>query len=151
MKHRFLLPLIAAAAVTVLPITLITVGVFSPYTHANLTPYYDPGYTRTLQTEVGPPLLYRSHGIVEAADATTPIEERGRALLAARGCAGCHGISGQGGAVAPALVPDLEVLRQYVRTGTTRMPIFSPQEVTDYDLAAIAAYLKSASQRTQER
>lgn len=145
MKNRFVFPIVAAIVVVVAPITLIAVALFGPYTHANLTPFYDSAYTRTPQVEVGPPLLYQAAGLADQVDATVPIEERGKALLVARGCGGCHGINGLGGAVAPALIPDIEVLRHYVRVGPGGMPVFAPQEVTDYDLAAMTAYLKSVN------
>ncbi len=145
MKYPFVFPIIAAIVVTILPATLIAVAVNSPYTHANLTSYIDPGYTRTEQTMVGAPLLYQPPGLTVPVDATAPIEERGKILLVSRNCAACHGIDGRGGAVAPGLIPDLEVLRDNVRTGPGGMPVFAPQELTDYDLTAIAAYLKSVN------
>lgn len=144
-KFPFVFPIVAAIVVVVAPATLIAAVILGPYTHANLTPYFDLGYTRTEQIEVGPPLLYRTSDLAIPADATASMEERGKALLVARGCATCHGMGGQGGTVAPAIIPDLEVLREYVRRGPSGMPVFAPQDVTDYDLTAIAAYLKSVS------
>lgn len=145
MKHPFVLPILAAMVVALLLTTLIAVVVYSPYTHANLTAYFDPGYTRTEQTAVGAPLLYRTPSLAIEGDATAPMEERGKVLLATRGCAGCHGMDGLGGVVGPRLIPDLEVLRDNVRIGPGGMPVYAPQEVTDYDLTAIAAYLKSVN------
>lgn len=145
MNYRLVFPIAAAIVVTLLPATLIAMIAFSPYTHANLTTYVDTGYSRTQQTTVGAPLLQRSPALAIEVDATAPMEERGKALLAARGCAGCHGLDGLGGVVGPRLIPDIEVLRDNVRKGPGGMPVFAPQEITDYDLTAMAAYLKSVS------
>ncbi|MBI2952733.1 MAG: cytochrome c [Chloroflexi bacterium] len=143
MNHRFAVPIIATIVVVVLPATLIGVALRSPYTHANLVSRFDSGYTRTEQAEVGPPRLYRPASLSIQVDATAPMEERGKALYVAYGCAGCHGVNGEGGAVGPRPIPDLEVLRENVRRGPGGMPVFAERDVSDYDLTAITAYLKS--------
>jgi mono/diheme cytochrome c family protein len=143
MKIIFIPPLIAALAVIFLPTTLLTVAARSPYTHANLSAHFDPSYARTAQTEVGAPVLYRSPGLAVPLPANAPLEERGKALLVERGCAGCHGIDGQGSVVGPAIVPDIEIVRENVRKGPGGMPVFLPEQLGDDDLTAIVTFLKS--------
>lgn len=145
MKPAFVFPIIAAIAVVVIPTTLVGAIVLAPYTHANLTRYYDAGYTRTEQAEVGAPSLYWSPGLAVQVDMTAPMEERGKALFVTRGCAGCHGMDGTGDVVGPRVMLDLEVVHDAVRSGPGGMPVYAPQTLTDYDLAAITAYLKMAS------
>lgn len=145
MKPAFVVPIIAAIVVAVVPVTLVTAIVLGPYTHANLTNHHDAGYTRTEQTEVGSPSLYWSPGLAVQVDMTAPMEERGKALFVARGCAGCHGMEGRGDVVGPRVMLDLEVVHDAVRSGPGGMPVYAPQALTDYDLTAITAYLKSVS------
>lgn len=143
MTSRFFFPVVFALVVAVLPSTLVTVGARSPYTHANLTSGYDASYARTDQIEVGAPVFYKGTGLAVPIPATAPLAVRGKAILVARGCAGCHGIDGKGGPVGPAMMADIEVLRDNVRKGPGGMPVFSTQDLTDYDLTAIVAYLNS--------
>ena len=61
-------------------------------------------------------------------------------------CATCHGPDGQG-AVGPTLAPPPRALPQptrYVRQPAGKMPPFTPQAVSDTDLADIYAFLQSA-------
>ena len=143
-SNLFVIPVIAVFAATSLPTMLLAIGARSPYTHANLMPY-DPGYTRTVQMMVGAPMLYRGAGLVNPPRATAPQEEKGKALLVGRGCASCHGLKGTGGVVAPPIIPDVDIVRQNVRLGPGAMPVFSPQDLTDADITAIVAYLKSVA------
>ena len=123
--------------------TLLFIGATSPYTHANLVAAYDDSYTRTQQIVVGPaqPFTGISRPVVAGGD---PVR-RGEVLFVTEGCVGCHGIGGQGGAVAKANAGvDAQLLVQRVREGTaTGMPPYSQTALTDDDLALILTYLRS--------
>lgn len=72
--------------------------------------------------------------------------KRGHDVFLSVGCWECHGTVGQGGA-GPALVPNLHplpVIETFVRQGTEGgMPPYTVKVLSDRDLAAIYAYLKS--------
>jgi mono/diheme cytochrome c family protein len=62
-----------------------------------------------------------------------------------RVCRVCHGPDGEG-AAGPALVPlerELEDVLVIVRDGTGQMPPISPERVSDEEIAAVVAYLKT--------
>ncbi|MBI4504303.1 MAG: cytochrome c [Chloroflexi bacterium] len=142
--RRFALPIVAAIVVAALSTLLLGIGARSPYTHANLAPQFDARYTRTSQALVGPPEPY--HGgrpaPLPAAIAANQ-EARGRVLLVVKGCAACHGIDGRGSAVGPAIAGfGLDDLREKAWKGPGGMPTYSALNLSDEDLAAIAAYLR---------
>lgn len=132
---------VIALLLLLVALTLLSIGANSPYTHANLNVAYDDRYVRTEQIVVGPPA--RFDGLsrpVAGGDAVT----RGAALFVTEGCVGCHALGGQGGAVAKAIAGvDQQLLTQKVRQGTAGMPQFSTTGLTDDELAAIGAYLRS--------
>jgi len=73
--------------------------------------------------------------------------QKGKDAFATHMCATCHGPEGQG-AVGPALAPPPRALpdfTRYVRQPAGKMPPFTPQAVSDADLADIYAYLQSAN------
>ncbi len=141
----FIVPRIAAVAVASLSIMLLAIGARSPYTHANLLPGYDAGYTRTEQIVVGPPETYGGIGAAPGASAADPVTEGAR-LFVTKGCAACHTLDAGGGPVGPPIVGSpQDTLEKKVRTGPGGMPKFAPDQLTDDELAAIAAYLKSLS------
>lgn len=73
--------------------------------------------------------------------------EKGKEAFSAHMCATCHGPQGQG-AVGPALAPPPRLLpdfTRYVRQPAGKMPPFTPQAVSDADLADIYAFLQSAN------
>lgn len=123
--------------------TLLFIGASSPYTHANLNATYDEGYTRTEQIVVGPPQPFM--GLTQSAATGGDAITRGGRLFVTEGCVGCHAIAGQGGAVAKAIAgADVALVTQRVRQGTTTgMPPFSPEGLSDAQLADIATYLRS--------
>jgi mono/diheme cytochrome c family protein len=64
-------------------------------------------------------------------------------------CAGCHGVEGVGD-VGPRLVPFTKSNRELlgiVREGTGQMPALSVRDISDEELAAVADYLRSLSQK----
>ena len=73
--------------------------------------------------------------------------QKGKDAFATHMCATCHGPEGQG-AVGPALAPPPRALpdfTRYVRQPAGKMPPFTPQAVSDADLAEIYAFLQSAN------
>ena len=75
--------------------------------------------------------------------------EKGRQLFETVGCYQCHGYVGQGGSAGLRLAPDplpLEALVQFVRETKGAMPSYSADVLSDADLGAIYAFLKSVPQ-----
>jgi len=73
--------------------------------------------------------------------------QKGKDAFTAHMCATCHGPEGQG-AVGPALAPPPRPFgdfTRYVRQPAGKMPPFTPQAVSDADLADIYAFLQSAN------
>lgn len=73
--------------------------------------------------------------------------ERGKDAFSTHMCATCHGPEGQG-AVGPALAPPPRAFgdfTRYVRQPAGKMPPFSPQAISDAELADIYAFLQSAN------
>jgi len=71
--------------------------------------------------------------------------DKGKSAFASHGCAACHGNEGQG-ATAPRLAPPplpLPSFVKIVRQPVDQMPPFSPEAISDSDLANVYAYLKS--------
>ena len=145
---RFFIPAVLAALVSGLAVGLIGgVVARSPETHANVRP---AGYDRTAVGYVGEVAPYEGFGLAGARvdDNADPIA-RGRGLFLANGCAACHGLAAQGGAVGPKL--DLEeIFREdfgpIVRSGPGGMPAFPDSTLSDVDLDSIYAFLKAAGQ-----
>ncbi len=139
-SHRRATTIIAAILMLV-ALTLLTIGANSPYTHANLNPTYDARYDRTSQIVLGATEPFGGLGKpVTTGDAVT----RGASLYITEGCVSCHALGAQGGAVGkPVAGVDEALLTKQVRQGGIGMPPFSTTGLTDEQLAAIAAYLRS--------
>jgi mono/diheme cytochrome c family protein len=138
--RNMLLPAFIGTAVLLIAVTLLTIVARSPYTHSNLNPGFDPGYTRTEQMLVGPPIPFGA-GELAVPRASDPVE-LGKQLFVVDGCAACHGLDGRGGIIAPAIVgTKAEKLRVKTQVGPQGMPAYAPGALTDEDLAAMAAYL----------
>lgn len=138
-----LVPRLVAVVVAVFSLTFLAIGARSPYTHANLLPGYDAGYTRTRQIAVGPAEPYGGTGAASGLTATDATKE-GALLYVAKGCVACHALQGRGGAAAPPIAgTDAEALQAKVRKGPGGMPRYSPAALTGEDIAAITAYLGS--------
>jgi mono/diheme cytochrome c family protein len=75
-----------------------------------------------------------------------PAQVRGRALFDLH-CATCHGPSGEGSYLSPAVRPPAiagrspQVVKVQVRRGLGEMPAFSPAILPDADLADLAGYV----------
>lgn len=139
---------VIATVVIVVALMILTIGARSPYTHANLQPGRDPGYTRTEQISLGPGEPYGGTGSATGRMEGDPVAE-GTRLFVTKGCAACHALGGRGGAVGPPIAgTDLETLQEKVRKGPSGMPHYSPETLTEEQLAAIAAYLRSLTAPT---
>ena len=143
-SRNMLLPAFIGTAVLLIAVTLLAIVARSPYTHSNLNPGFDPGYTRTEQMVVGPPVPFGA-GELAVPRASDPVE-LGKQLFVVDGCAACHGLDGRGGIIAPSITgTKTEKLRVKTQVGPQGMPAYAPGTLTDEDLAAIAAYLGAMS------
>lgn len=143
--NRLFVPLVFVALISGLALGLIGgVVARSPETHANVRP---EGYDRTPISYVGEEFPVEGIGLADPRLVTDADQvTRGRLLLLVYGCAMCHGLTGQGGVVGPAL--DLEELflddfRPLLRDGPGGMPAFAEEILSDDDLDAIYAFLKA--------
>jgi mono/diheme cytochrome c family protein len=142
MTRYMLIPLAMGGWVAVVSLTLIGIILLGPYTHNNLAAGPDPGYTRTMQETIGMVMPYQGPGTSRQ----LPSDQiaRGRALMVSKSCATCHGLDGRGGVIGKPIVGfSATQLRAKTTQGPGEMPAFSTSELSDQDLAAIAAYLKS--------
>ena len=140
---KFFVPGLLIFAISGLAFTLIAVVIArSPYTHGNLTP---ENYNRTAIIFVGEETPFEGLGLagphlVSTGDAA----QDGRALFFKDGCASCHGLQAQGGAVGPDLLDaSASKIRREVREGPAGMPAYSASSLSDEDVEKIIAFLKS--------
>ena len=92
-----------------------------------------------------------------SAAATAGDAGKGKAVFASASCAGCHGANGEGGGIGPSLhTPEgpkswtLDQFQVSLRAGQSPqgplkapMPQFSPEQVSDADVANLHAYIKT--------
>lgn len=120
-------------------LVILMIGARSPYTHANLVTGYDPGYVRTDQIVVGPGEPYEG---ISPASLTGDAVADGTRLFVTKGCVACHALGARGGVVGPAIAgTDAATVLKKVRKGPSGMPQYSPETLSDEEVAAIAAYL----------
>ncbi len=143
-RIRPIIPAAFLALVVVLGLTLLTVFVRSPYTHANLLAGYSTGYHRTEQALVGSPAPLTAHsGMSGMPGMADPVAE-GRELFVTADCASCHGLKGQGGTFAPPIAGfEADTISKRVHDGPGGMPAYADGTFTQEQLQAIAAYLQS--------
>ena len=124
-------------------LTILTIGARSPYTHSNLSGGSDPRYDRTDQIGIGGDTSFMGVSPQAAPTGADPAV-RGAHLYVTEGCVTCHGLEGRGAPVGPPIVgQDNKTITQRVRQGSGGMPKFSPDGLTDQEIADITAYLKS--------
>jgi len=130
-------------AISGLAFTLIAIVIArSPYTHGNLRP---EGYDRTEIVYVGDQHPFEGLGLADPSLAQTgdPAED-GRALFFRYGCASCHGLRGQGGAVGKDLSEaNAEEISEKVRQGPKTMPAYESGTLSESDLEKLIAFLES--------
>ena len=69
-------------------------------------------------------------------------EPNGHTLFLAKGCGSCHGENAEGSTIAPALAGHTETqVRRQVRNPRFKMPAFTPEQISDDELEAIARYI----------
>jgi ubiquinol-cytochrome c reductase cytochrome c subunit len=81
--------------------------------------------------------------------------QRGTELFGSN-CAGCHSITGEGGAVVGGFAPELHKaspteVAEAVRVGPYLMPSFDRNQISDQDLNSIARYVDEAVQQPDDR
>ncbi|MFQ6673109.1 MAG: c-type cytochrome, partial [Candidatus Tectimicrobiota bacterium] len=141
-------PILGAIMMSGLAFTLIAIVIArSPYTHGNLRP---EGYNRTEIAYVGEEPPFEGLGLADPRVASTgdPVQD-GRALFFQYGCASCHGLKGQGGAVGLELdLDDLSLVdfHKEVRRGPKGMPAFMEGVLTDEEIDEMYAFLESISE-----
>ena len=124
-------------------LTLLTMGARSPYTHANLTSAWDPGYTRTEQIGVNDNTAFAGLSPDTSAGNTNPVAH-GASLYVTKGCVTCHALEGRGGPVGPAIAGfDAATIERRARKGPGGMPRFDQHGLTTGEIAAIAAFLNA--------
>lgn len=141
-KTNLVFPSFIGAAVLLIALTLLVIGARSPFTHVNLDEGYDPSYTRSGQDLVGESVPYAGGGLAVPL-ASDPVE-RGQQLFVSKGCASCHGLDGRGGVVGPSIEDTkADKLRSKTSSGPKGMPPYASNALSDEELAAIAAFLKT--------
>ena len=140
---KYFVPGLLIFAIGGLAFTLIAVVIArSPYTHGNLTP---EGYNRTEIILVGEESPFEGLGLAGPLLARTGDSvDDGRALFFRFGCASCHGLKAQGGAVGPDLLEaSASKIGREVREGPEGMPAYGVSSLSDEDVEKIIAFLKS--------
>lgn len=144
MNRKLAIPVLAAVWVVAVPVTLIGIILFGPYTHGNLATEYQSAYVRTQQIVIGTPTAYEGPGLDSSTLVSRDPVQRGQELLVAKGCATCHGLNGEGGPVGvPLTGVDAARMRTVTSMGPHGMPQFDATALNDDDLSAIAAYIAS--------
>lgn len=142
MRRHMVIP--AVMMIWIVAIFLILSGIIllGPYTHNNLALTVDPGYTRTMQSTVGMVMPFQGPGLSQPLPSDQI--DQGRVLMVADECASCHGLDGKGGVIGKPIVGfSAAQLRAKTTQGPGEMPAYANGSLSDQDLAAIAAYLKS--------
>ena len=122
---------------------LLVVGARSPYTHGNLAPVPDQSDARTDAIFVGLSAHYQGNPTSVSLAGTDKVT-RGAAYFVTKGCAGCHGLWGRGGAVGPEIQgADAAWIREIAHEGRGPMPVYASEALPDDVLEAIVAYLRS--------
>ncbi len=143
-----LLTLACLITISGLAFTLIGIVIArSPYTHGNLS---WEGYDRTEIAIVGEEYSFDGLGLAAPFALTGDPVQDGRLLFFQYGCKSCHGL-GKGAIVGEDLddVSPSEVRRE-VRDGPGGMPAYSASDLSDEELEAIIAFLKSDPSKSSE-
>ena len=85
-------------------------------------------------TSTGPP----------SATAPPASMSEGQRLFTAKGCSACHGLEGQGSAIAPGLAGHTAAqVKRQARAPLGLMPVFPPSKISNAELNQIAEYIES--------
>ncbi len=128
-------PITYIGAVLLIGLTLITVLVRAPDTKLNTRDSAED-YERTALATIGEEETFAGFGPELGSD---PAANYLRA-----GCASCHGLNGEGGAVGPAIwKQNAEDLLDAIREGDRGMPAFPSHRLTEEQAAALSDYLNA--------
>ncbi len=138
-----MISVLLATASVITAVGMVVVFVRNPVTHANLD---EPaGYSRTPIAHIDDEFTYPGPGLADPTIAESgDLLEDGRLTYFQYGCAGCHGLGGNGGAVAPALVDEVDSQSRFaadVREGPENMPAYPESMLSDEELARIYSFL----------
>lgn len=128
-------PVTYVSAVIIIGLTLITILVRAPDTRSNYQ-HAPEGYTRTALATIGEDAEFQ--GLTPTLGSTP------REVYIGAGCASCHGLSGEGGVVGPAIwKKNAEDMLEGLREGEPGMPFFSEHRLSDEQITALAQYLNA--------
>ncbi|MBI2864997.1 MAG: cytochrome c [Chloroflexi bacterium] len=159
-KDTMLVPLFGIFFVMALAFTLIVkIVIMGPYTHHNIRPTIDPSYERTEMSFVG--ASYKTSDVAGQSGLPEPsvagastgesgIVAAGRAVVE-KNCSACHpgGRKGIGPDLGAAdfktRYPQDSDIEKVVRSGRNVMPAWSTAKVSDDELKAVIAFIRSLS------
>lgn len=131
-------PFTYVGAVIIIGFTLTAILVRAPDTRSNYQ-HTPEGYTRTALATIGEDAEFQ--GLTPTLGSTP------REIYVGAGCASCHGLSGEGGVVGPAIwKKNAEDMLEALREGEHGMPLFSEHRLTDEQAAALVEYLNELRQ-----
>lgn len=116
-----------------------------PQSHANLDP--TGGFDRVPPAVIG--VEYDYAGLGGFSQGSSVEGGEGRRLFVQSGCAGCHGVAGDGAVVGGTIVDEygfssLDEILEEVRDGPKGMPVYDETLLSDDDVEKIQAYLGGA-------
>jgi Cytochrome C oxidase, cbb3-type, subunit III len=135
---------VLATAAVITATGMVIVFVRAPVANTHIT---DPhSYTRTPIAYIDTAFPYIGFGLDDESAATSgdPVAD-GKLLYFKYGCSACHGLSGQGATVGPALVDEIGSFGSFsedVREGPKGMPEYDEAMISDENLQKIYAFLK---------
>ena len=138
---------IVGAVATLAVVLIVVIVAIGPNTHANLGEP-DLGFSRVTTGNIdvvepfATPLTQEGQALFE--EETADGLQRGRGLFFANGCATCHGLTGAGGSVGPAIAAgevDVEEFFDGIRDGDKGMPQFDELHLSDEEAQAILDFL----------
>lgn len=141
---RFAVLLSAVTIITAIGMGIVIVR--APVSNQDVT---DPDvYDRTEIAHVDTRLAYEGLGLNDPALADTgDALVDGRNLFIGSGCAGCHGVAGNGAIVGPALVDETGSFggfQEDVREGPRGMPLYDVRTLSELDLRKIYDFIKQS-------
>ncbi len=150
MTSKYFVPAILTLTISGLAITLIAIVIArSPYTHGNLSA---KGYSRTTVAYVGQQYQFEGIGLKNPslAGGSDPATD-GKMLFLSSGCATCHGLDAQGGAVGPRIAGSAaSKVLQRVRSPRGGMPAYPASVLSDDQVKQIAAFLASLTSSSKQ-
>lgn len=137
---------VLATAAVITATGMVIVFVRAPVANTHIT---DPhSYTRTPIAYIDTAFPYIGFGLEDepAAQSGDPVAD-GSLLYFKYGCSACHGLSGQGATVGPALVDEIGSFGSFsedVREGPKGMPDYDEALISEENLQKIYTFLKDA-------